>query len=76
MPRTCIDLLHSVNRFSGDNPFAPLMQIVHGKGVYMRLTTKARGMCVLERMGSFVVPTSVDMIPSLLATIPTLSASK
>ncbi|KAG0351094.1 hypothetical protein BGZ54_003415 [Gamsiella multidivaricata] len=60
----------------GDNPFAPLMQIVHTKGVYMRLTIKARGMFLLERVGAFVIPTSVDMLPSLLGTIQTLSAAK
>jgi len=60
----------------GDNPFAPLMQIVHTEGVYMRLTIKARGMFLLERVGTFVIPTSVDMLPSLLGTIQTLSAAK
>ncbi|KAF9114428.1 hypothetical protein BGW39_003357, partial [Mortierella sp. 14UC] len=60
----------------GDNPFAPLMQIVHTKGVYMRLTNKARGMFLLERVGTFVIPTSVDMLPSLLGTIQTLSTAK
>ncbi|KAF8925221.1 hypothetical protein BGZ58_001001 [Dissophora ornata] len=60
----------------GDNPFASLMQIVHTKGVYMRLTIKGRGMFLLERVGSFVIPTSVDMLPSLLGTIQTLSAAK
>ncbi|KAG0258028.1 hypothetical protein DFQ27_004827, partial [Actinomortierella ambigua] len=60
----------------GDNPFAPLVQIVHTKGVYMRLTIKARGMFLLERVGTFVIPTSVDMLPSLLGTIQTLNAAK
>ncbi|KAG0247349.1 hypothetical protein BG011_001637 [Mortierella polycephala] len=60
----------------GDNPFAPLIQIVHTKGTYMRLTIKARGMFLLERVGAFVIPTSVDMLPSLLGTIQTLSAAK
>ncbi|KAG0376888.1 hypothetical protein BGX24_007059 [Mortierella sp. AD032] len=60
----------------GDNPFAPLIQIVHTKGVYMRLKVMARGMFLLERVGAFVIPTSVDMLPSLLGTIQTLSAAK
>ncbi|KAG0337437.1 hypothetical protein BG004_007656 [Podila humilis] len=59
-----------------NNPSAPLIQIVHTKGVYMRMTIKARGMFFLERVGAFVIPTSVDMIPSLLGTIQTLSAVK
>lgn len=60
----------------GNNPFAPLMQIVHTKGVYMRPTIKARGVFFLERVGAFVIPTSVDMLPSLLGTIQTMSAAK
>ncbi|KAF9090569.1 hypothetical protein BGX27_002221 [Mortierella sp. AM989] len=60
----------------GDNPFAPLMQIVHTKGVYMRLTIKERGMFLLERVGTFVIPIPVDMLPSLLGTVQTLSAAK
>ncbi|KAI8596677.1 hypothetical protein EDD21DRAFT_240593 [Dissophora ornata] len=60
----------------GSRPFAPLIQIVHTKGVYMRLTVKARGMFLLERVGTFVVPTSIDMVPSLLGTIQTLAAAK
>ncbi|KAG0239381.1 hypothetical protein BGX31_002840 [Mortierella sp. GBA43] len=60
----------------GDNPFAPLVQIVHTNGVYMRLTIKDRGMFLLERVGAFVIPTSVGMLPSLLGTIQSLSAAK
>ncbi|KAI8600981.1 hypothetical protein EDD21DRAFT_415348 [Dissophora ornata] len=52
------------------------MQIVHTKGDYMRLTIKARGTFLLERVGTFVIPTSVDMLLSLLGTIQTLSAAK
>ncbi|KAF9159388.1 hypothetical protein BGX21_003559 [Mortierella sp. AD011] len=60
----------------GDNPFAPLIQIVHNKGDYMRLTIKARGMFLMERVGAFVIPTSINMLLSLLGTIQTLSATK
>ncbi|KAI1314978.1 hypothetical protein EDD11_001414 [Mortierella claussenii] len=52
------------------------MQIVHTNGIYMRLTIKARGVFLLERVGTFVIPTSVDMLPALLGTIQTLSAAK
>lgn len=59
-----------------DNPLAPLIQIINSKGIYMRMTVKERGMFFLERVGGFVIPTSVDMIPSFLGTIQTLSAVK
>ncbi|KAF9193882.1 hypothetical protein BGZ50_006936, partial [Haplosporangium sp. Z 11] len=47
-----------------------------GEGDNMRLTIKTRGMFLLERVGAFVIPTSVDMLPSLLGTIQILSVTK
>ncbi|KAF9409440.1 hypothetical protein BGZ76_005689, partial [Entomortierella beljakovae] len=55
---------------------APLIQIVHSEGHYMRMKVKARGMFLLESMGSFVIPTSIEMVPSLLGTLQTLTAAQ
>ncbi|KAF8957998.1 hypothetical protein BGZ46_002062, partial [Entomortierella lignicola] len=55
-------------------PMAPLIQVVHNGGCYMRMTVKARGKFLLQRVGSFVIPTSIEMIPSLLGTLQTLAA--
>ncbi|KAF9176467.1 hypothetical protein BGZ51_000582, partial [Haplosporangium sp. Z 767] len=58
------------------NEIAPLFQVLHSNACYMRLSTKTRGMFLLEEIGSFVVPTTVAMIPSLLATLPTVLVAK
>ncbi|KAG0196578.1 hypothetical protein BGX28_009964 [Mortierella sp. GBA30] len=58
------------------NEIAPLFQVVHSNACYMRLSTKARGMFLLEEIGSFIVPTTIAMIPSLFATLPTLLVAK
>lgn len=42
----------------------------------MTLKIKARGMLFLERVGAFVIPNSVDMLPSLLGIIQVISAAK
>ncbi|KAG0260681.1 hypothetical protein BG011_001688, partial [Mortierella polycephala] len=54
------------------NSFAPLIQVIYMNGSYMRLCVKTRGMYLLEEVGQFVVPTTLTMIPSLLASLPTL----
>ncbi|KAF9579810.1 hypothetical protein BGW38_003778, partial [Lunasporangiospora selenospora] len=51
---------------------APLVQVVYSNATYMRLTVRARGMYLLQEVESFVIPTTVSMIPALLATLPTL----
>ncbi|KAF9198106.1 hypothetical protein BGZ49_001182 [Haplosporangium sp. Z 27] len=55
---------------------APLLQVVYSNGTYMRLTVKARGIYLLQEVGSFMVPTTVSTIPALLATLPTLLAAQ
>ncbi|KAG0219255.1 hypothetical protein BGX33_003801 [Mortierella sp. NVP41] len=55
---------------------APLLQVVYSNGMFMRLTVKVRGVFLLQEVGSFVVPTTVSMIPALLATLPTLFAAQ
>jgi hypothetical protein len=51
---------------------APLVQVVFSNATYMRLTVGARGMYLLQEVGTFVIPTMVSMIPALFATLPTL----
>ncbi|KAF9999690.1 hypothetical protein BGZ79_006709 [Entomortierella chlamydospora] len=58
------------------NHMAPLFQVVYTQASYMRLSPKVRGMFLLQEVGSFIVPSTVEMIPSLIATIPTLLAAR
>ncbi|KAF8950011.1 hypothetical protein BGZ46_004806 [Entomortierella lignicola] len=58
------------------NDSAPLVQIIGSLGTYMRLYLKVRGVMILEEVGTFVVPTYKAMIPSLVATLPTLELLK
>ncbi|KAG0023831.1 hypothetical protein BGZ80_007853 [Entomortierella chlamydospora] len=58
------------------NDSAPLVQIIGSLGTYMRLYMKMRGVMILEEVGTFVVPTYKAMIPSLVATLPTLELLK
>lgn len=58
------------------NDTAPLFQVIYSNASYMRLTTRTRGIFLLEEIGVFVVPTTIAMIPSLFATLPTLLAAK
>ncbi|KAF9104821.1 hypothetical protein BGX27_009925, partial [Mortierella sp. AM989] len=55
---------------------APLIQVTHSHGSYFRLSTKTRGLMLLEEAGTFVISTITAMIPSLFATIPTLLIAK
>ncbi|KAF9159199.1 hypothetical protein BGX21_002992 [Mortierella sp. AD011] len=58
------------------NDSAPLVQIIDNHGSYMRLYLKVRGVMLLEEVGTFVVPTRKEMVPALVATLPTLELLK
>ncbi|KAG9067142.1 hypothetical protein KI688_011923 [Linnemannia hyalina] len=58
------------------NDHAPLVQVIGSHGTYMRVFIKVRGVMVLEQVGTFTVPTSKAMVPSLVATLPTLELLK
>ncbi|KAG0011778.1 hypothetical protein BGZ82_002875, partial [Podila clonocystis] len=51
---------------------APLFQIVYTKGTYMRLREAKRGMFVLEEVGPFTIPATVEMITTFMTNIQTL----
>ncbi|KAG0007280.1 hypothetical protein BGZ80_004865, partial [Entomortierella chlamydospora] len=51
---------------------APLFQIIYTKGTYMRLKEATRGMFVLEEVGPFTIPVTVEMITSFMTNIQTL----
>ncbi|KAF9080279.1 hypothetical protein BGX23_002374 [Mortierella sp. AD031] len=51
---------------------APLFQIVYTKGTYMRLKEAKRGMFVLEEVGLFTIPATVEMITTFMTNIQTL----
>ncbi|KAG0208196.1 hypothetical protein B0O80DRAFT_167364 [Mortierella sp. GBAus27b] len=51
---------------------APLFQIIYTKGTYMRLKEATRGMFVLEEVGAFTIPVTVEMITSFMTNIQTL----
>lgn len=59
-----------------ENDIAPLFQAVYSNVSYLRLSPKTRGMFLLEEIGTFVIPTTIAMIPSLFATIPTLLVAR
>ncbi|KAF9542498.1 hypothetical protein BGW38_009786 [Lunasporangiospora selenospora] len=42
----------------------------------MRLYLKTRGVMILEEVGTFVIPTRKEMVPALVATLPTLELLK
>ena len=58
------------------NDYAPLVQVIGGLGTYLRLYVKVRGVMVLEEVGTIIIPTFKAMVPSLLATLPTLELLK
>ncbi|KAF9925730.1 hypothetical protein FBU30_004526 [Linnemannia zychae] len=58
------------------NDHAPLIQVIGCRGLYMRMSVKVRGVIILEQVGAFTVPTSKAMVPSLVATLPTLELMK
>ncbi|KAG0252095.1 hypothetical protein BG011_007209 [Mortierella polycephala] len=58
------------------NDFAPLLQVVYTNGTYMRMSVKLRGIYLLEEVGSFIIPTTIPMVPALLVTLPTLFAAE
>ena len=58
------------------NNVAPLLQIVYSNASYLRLSPKTRGIFLLEEVGTFIIPTTITMIPSLFATIPTLLVAR
>ncbi|KAF9112366.1 hypothetical protein BGX27_003472 [Mortierella sp. AM989] len=58
------------------NDFAPLVQVIDNQGSYMRLYLKTRGVMILEEIGTFVIPTRKEMVPALVATLPTLELLK
>ncbi|GJJ74295.1 hypothetical protein EMPS_06653 [Entomortierella parvispora] len=51
---------------------APLFQIIYTKGTYMRLKEATHGMFVLEEVGAFTIPVTVEMIALFMANIQTL----
>jgi hypothetical protein len=51
---------------------SPLIQVIYTEGTYMRMTVRSRGVYYLEKIGVFIVPAALTMIPSLLGTLPTL----
>ncbi|KAF9581692.1 hypothetical protein BGW38_001197 [Lunasporangiospora selenospora] len=58
------------------NESAPLVQIVGSLGTYMKLYLKIRGVMILEEVDTFIVLTCKAMVPSLVATLPTLELLK
>ncbi|KAF9086057.1 hypothetical protein BGX27_003276, partial [Mortierella sp. AM989] len=58
------------------NDSAPLVQVIDNHGTYMRLNLKVRGVMLLEEIGTFVIPTRKEMVPALVATLPTLELLK
>ncbi|KAF9537511.1 hypothetical protein EC957_008063 [Mortierella hygrophila] len=58
------------------NDSAPLVQVIDNHGAYMKLHLKARGLMLLEEVGTFVIPTRKEMVPALVATLPTLELLK
>ncbi|KAF9426345.1 hypothetical protein BGZ76_002807, partial [Entomortierella beljakovae] len=58
------------------NDSAPLVQVIGNLGTYMRLYIKVRGVMVLEEAGIFIIPTFKAMVPSFVATLPTLELLK
>ncbi|KAI8355367.1 hypothetical protein B0O80DRAFT_41507 [Mortierella sp. GBAus27b] len=54
---------------------SPLIQVIYTEGTYMRMTVQSRGVYYLEKIGVFIVPAALTMIPSLLGTLPTLQAA-
>lgn len=58
------------------NDMAPLLQVIYSNASYLRLSAKTRGVLLLEEIGTFIIPTTTAMIPSLFATIPTLLVAK
>ncbi|KAG0002738.1 hypothetical protein BGZ65_002357 [Modicella reniformis] len=55
---------------------APLFQIIYTKGTYMRLKEAKRGMLVLEEVGPFTIPTTVEMITMFMTNIQTLMVAQ
>ncbi|KAG0050424.1 hypothetical protein BGZ83_004800 [Gryganskiella cystojenkinii] len=51
---------------------APLFQIIYTRGTYMRLKEATRGMFVLEEVGAFTIPVTVEMITLFMTNIQTL----
>lgn len=58
------------------NNSAPLVQVVGNLGTYLRLYLKVRGVMILEEVDTFIVPMCKAMVPSLVATLPTLELLK
>ncbi|KAG0044519.1 hypothetical protein BGZ83_010258 [Gryganskiella cystojenkinii] len=54
---------------------APLVQVIDSQGTYMGLYLKARGVMLLEEVGTFIIPTRKEMMPAFVATLPTLELS-
>lgn len=55
---------------------APLLQIIYTQGTYLELTAQLRGMYLLQEVGVFTIPTTISMIPTLLADLPVLFAAQ
>ncbi|KAF9348310.1 hypothetical protein BGX26_000268 [Mortierella sp. AD094] len=51
---------------------APLLQIIYTQGTYLELTAQFHGMYLLQEVGLFTIPTTISMIPTLLADLPVL----
>ncbi|KAI7815826.1 hypothetical protein BC939DRAFT_508893 [Gamsiella multidivaricata] len=69
-PNTCSE----VQKHQGLKPDRPdiVVKARNREILYGEVTVGARGMYLLQEVGSFVIPTMVSMIPALLATLPTL----
>ncbi|KAI8595689.1 hypothetical protein EDD21DRAFT_448426 [Dissophora ornata] len=58
------------------NKLAPLVQLLHAEGTYYTMSDKVRGVFLLEKVGSFYVPTSIPEVAQFLVTLPALYALK
>ncbi|KAF9917565.1 hypothetical protein FBU30_000703 [Linnemannia zychae] len=58
------------------NDSALLVQVIGDCGTFMRLYLKKRGVMVLEEVNTFVIPTRKELVPALVATLPTLELMK
>ncbi|KAG0260427.1 hypothetical protein BG011_001898 [Mortierella polycephala] len=58
------------------NDSVPLLQVVHDRGLAMKLTFQVRGVYLLERVGWFTIPCTIAAVPALLATLPVLLNTK
>ncbi|KAG0200220.1 hypothetical protein BGX33_011140 [Mortierella sp. NVP41] len=53
---------------------AIMIQVIHRQDVVYTMDMPIRGVMLMSQVGTFVVPTDIVSIPSLIATLPTLFA--